>query len=267
MGASYALKLNDLNYEVYGFDKNKDINEQAVKDGLIISNNLENMKDSDLVILCLYPDKIIQFVEENLSLFSKNQLITDISGTKVKVIDKLSQILSGYHYLSHHPMAGREGSGYYQKSKDIFKNNNFLITYKDTYNMRDYEILEVLGKDLGFSTIKVVEYVKHDELISYLSQLTHLIASSLLVGSKHTDIYSYSGDSFRDLTRIANINEDLWTELFLNNKEILIAESNRFISALKTILHLIDEENVEEIKEFLRKGKEYERRDHKISKL
>ncbi len=257
MGASYALKLSDTGHLVYGYDIDDAINKQAIKDKVIIDSDLSLLKEADLVIMCLYPHDIINFIKNNASLFKKGQLITDISGTKEHLIKELSNNLpEGVRYLSHHPMAGRESKGYYNKDVTMFLNANFLIVETNNYIPEDVKTLTDLAITLGFKNIQILSPVKHDELIGLTSQLTHLLAVSLMLTDNNEETKYATGDSFRDLTRIAKINESLWTELFLENKTSLSKVTDDFIKTLEKLKSLIDNDEKDKLIKKLKKAKE-----------
>lgn len=235
MGASYAQKLSSIGYDVYGFDIDNNTNLKALNEGIIKSFNLTDMKSSDMIIFALYPNQIIRFIQTNLDLFDK-QLITDISGTKTKLLDTVLSILPDQvNYVSHHPMAGKEKSGYDYKDINMFMHANFLII--DSYHAKKEHILiiEQLGKDLGFKRQIILSAKEHDDLIAHTSQLTHLLAVGLMLMNDSEHTKDATGDSFRDLTRIANINEVLWTELFLDNKQALLNKIDQFVDVLNDL--------------------------------
>lgn len=255
MGASYAQKLTSVGHDVFGFDKDHNTNLKALNEGVIKGYNLKDMKDSELVILALYPNQIFEFIKSNLSYFD-TQLITDISGTKTKLLDEVLELLpKSINYVSHHPMAGREKSGYDHKDVTMFKNANFLIIDSHHAKPHHIETIKKLGLDLGFKRQIVLSAYEHDELIAHTSQLTHLIAVSLMLMNKNEHTKDATGDSFRDLTRIANINEILWTELFLDNKNALIRKIDEFVDVLGELKHDILASNEVVLKEKLKESK------------
>lgn len=251
MGASYAQKLTEVGHEVYGYDKDSLTNQKALKEGIIKSFDLKDIVGADLVILALYPTHIIDFVEQNIVYF-KDQLITDISGTKVYLLDRLLNILpKTVHYVSHHPMAGREKSGYDFKDITMFKDANFLIIDSNHANQEHIEVIKKLGKDLGFKRQLILSAKAHDMLIAHTSQLTHLLAVGLMLMDTSDETKNATGDSFRDLTRIANINETLWSELFLENKTALVEKIDDFMTVLKDLKSDIINDDEKSLKEKL----------------
>jgi len=255
MGASYAAKLSQVGHMVYGFDKRMETNLKALGEGVIKGFDIEDLKSADLVILALYPNQIYEFIKSNLKYFDQ-QLITDISGTKTKLLDEVLSILpKSVNYVSHHPMAGREKSGYDHIDTTMFKNANFLIIDSHHAKLEHIQVIEKLGQDLGFKKQVILSAKAHDDLIAHTSQLTHLLAVGLMLmdDSKHTK--DATGDSFRDLTRIANINEVMWSELFIENKDALIDKIDQFMDVLNGLKFDIEAADEKALKAKLKDSK------------
>ncbi|WP_162146883.1 prephenate dehydrogenase [Acholeplasma granularum] len=256
MGASYAQMLTNLGYSVYGYDKNEEVLEYAKKDKVILGTDLKYLKSADLVILALYPNQNIDFVKKYLEYFD-SQLVTDISGSKTHLLETLFQLLPNtVRYLSHHPMAGREKSGYFNKDISMFKGANFIIIDSNKHTPDDLKVLKKLAKDFGFKNITILSATAHDHLIAHTSQLTHLLAVGLMLIDHSDKTKDATGDSFRDLTRIANINETMWTELFLDNKNALIEKTDEFIKTLESIKYDIQSSDAKSLKDKLIKSKQ-----------
>lgn len=255
MGGSYAAKLSQAGYDVYGYDKDMSVNLKAHNEGVIKGFDLVEMKSSDLIILALYPNQIHHFIQSNLEYFDK-QLITDISGTKTKLLESILAILpKTINYVSHHPMAGREKSGYDYKDVTMFQNANFLIIDSHHAKPKHIEMIQKLGKDLGFKKQVILTAKAHDALIAHTSQLTHLLAVGLMLMDKSEHTKNATGDSFRDLTRIANINEVLWTELFLDNKDALVEKIDQFMDVLNDLKLDIINSNEKDLKSKLKESR------------
>ena len=254
IGGSYAKGLSKKGYNVFGLDKNIDTinlayNEQVIKN---IDNSIESFfKDIDTVILCLYPDDNVNWLNNNQHLLSSNTLITDVTGVKGKIVSDIKNILrKDLIFIPSHPMAGKEKSGYLYSDEKIFKDANFIITPYDHFDKVD-ELVK-LGNELEFSNIEILTVEEHDDIIGFLSHLTHIIACSLMQTHETDSFIRYTGDSFRDLTRIAKINENLWSELFLANKSVLLKEIKNFKESLSNIETLLENEDLESLKESLR---------------
>ncbi|MBN3490834.1 prephenate dehydrogenase [Acholeplasma equirhinis] len=256
MGASYAEKLTLLGHEVHGFDQDEQVNFQAKLDRVILSSNLNELKDAELVILALYPKENVHFVEKHKKLFNQ-QLITDIAGTKTHLVKELLSILpETIRYVSHHPMAGREKKGYFNRDISMFNKANFLVVTTEKSTKEDIKMIKDLGEQMGFGRITELTPEAHDKLIAHTSQLTHLLAVGLMLSDDEVYTKFATGDSFRDLTRIAKINEDMWTELFIDNKEALVKQTDKFIEVLQKLKRDIIESDAETLKKELRTSKE-----------
>lgn len=257
MGASYAKGLIERGHRVYGYDHNESVNQKALALGYIDDYGIKYIKDSDVVILTLYPHDNIEFIKNHLHLFL-NQSLTDISGVKVLVVDEIEKIIpKGVNYVSHHPMAGSEKSGIDYANPRIFRDANFLIIDDD--QGKDIFFLAALADDLLFGKTTVITKELHDKMISFTSQLPHLIAVGLVNSDIYKETKDFTGDSYRDLTRIADINEVLWNELFSANKEILEGDLERFIEAMKDLLEALKNSDHESLLELLKKAKEKRR--------
>ncbi len=249
IGGSYIQALHGLGYEVYGIDNDEETLKQAKNDGYIKEGFVDGrdiISKSDLTIICLYPSLVLEFISSHT--FKKGSIVTDVVGIKSYFLDEaLSLIDSDVEYISGHPMAGREKKGYAYASKDVFKNANYIII-EHCQNQKDkiQFMCDFVGQ-LGFKSVKIMSPHAHDEIISFTSQLPHMIAVALMNSDNQKyDTGKYIGDSFRDLTRIANINADLWTELFLNNKTYLLESMKRFDERFQKLQKALqdDDENV-----------------------
>ena len=258
IGASYAEGLKQAGHQVYAFNRTESIVDLAIKEGILEKDNhLNKISEVDLIILGLYPKHNIEFLKNHLHLLKKGQIITDVSGTKVWMMDEIEKIMpEGITYTSHHPMAGKEVSGYHAKDANIFKNANFVIVKGKKSQENDEIVLRNIAKDLGFGKITVTTPTKHDELIAFTSQLTHVIAVSLVHSDHLEETKRATGDSYRDLTRIAKINENMWTELFLENKQALLKKINDFEKELDDLKKLIKNDDKESIQTYLKEAKE-----------
>ncbi|NLN50045.1 MAG: prephenate dehydrogenase [Acholeplasmataceae bacterium] len=257
IGASYAKKLSELGHLVYGYDKSEKTNKLAVEKGYIKAFGKQYIKNSDLVILCLYPNDNYLFVKENIAYFKNVKLVTDVSGIKQELTIKLKNVLRDISdYISHHPMAGNERSGIEAVDETVFLGANFLIINDEISNHDSLNLLRELANYLGFNKISLIDSKTHDLLISFTSQLPHVIAVSLVNSDIFKETKYFTGDSYKDLTRIAKINYNLWTELFLANKENLISQMERFKENFEKLLTTIKEEDKLQLEFLLKEAKE-----------
>lgn len=254
MGSSYAKKLTEKGYTVYGYDKCDSTNKKALEKGFIKSNKLGCLSKANYIILSLYPDDNVKFLSDHKNLINPNAFITDISGIKSNMVKEIKKIVDN-PYMSHHPMAGSEVEGIKGVNPNIFKGANFLII-DDNNSEDDINKLLLLKEALEFGKVTVVSKEIHDEMISFTSQLPHALAIALVNSDIYKDTKSFTGDSFRDLTRIASINESLWSMLFLNNKENLLKDLNNFKNELNKIIDSLNNNDEKTLKKLMIKSKE-----------
>ena len=242
IGGSYAMGLNDKGITPYGFDLNLVTMEYAISNGIIKDEMCADkmISESDLIVLCLYPHLTINWIKENQHKLKAGTIITDVTGVKKYVNDEISKFLrDDVEFVSAHPMAGREVPGIKGADPEVFKSANFIIVPLENNKKESIDLVYELAETLEFKNIEILDADRHDELISYLSQLTHIIAISLMNTKDAEHMVRFTGDSFRDLTRIAKINEVLWSELFLINKDKLINDIDMFQNELESFKNLL----------------------------
>lgn len=189
------------------------------------------------------------WIVENQQYLESGTILMDISGVKTNIVEPVQAILrEDLELISIHPMCGRESRGIDFAQADIFDNANYIIVPTDKNTPKAIEAAKQLGKDLRVKNISILSCEEHDRMIGFLSQLTHVIAVSLMNTHDNSHLVEYTGDSFRDLTRIATINEDLWSELFLLNKDILLDEIDQFLDATKHFRDSLEKEDIDEMK-------------------
>ena len=257
IGGSYASALTSAGYEVSCITLNQSDIDYAVARNMIKFGTCyvdeEVVKSSELIIFALYPSAFIDWIEKYQDLFSPGTLITDVTGVKGTVVERVQSILrSDVEFISAHPMAGRERSGVEFSDPNVFHGANYIVTPTEKNSARAIEVCKELGKILGFAKISELSPKEHDEMIAFLSQLTHCIAVCLMTCNNTPDLEKYTGDSFRDLTRIAKINDKMWSELFLMNKDALLSEMDCFIDEFKNFRNMLALNNEDGMREKMR---------------
>lgn len=257
LGGSYASCLMDAGYQVYAIDKNASSIEYAIKNNIIVDGKTEVCKEFvkqfDLLIFCLYPKVFVEWIKNYQAYIKPGALLTDVTGVKTYIINELENTLrSDIEFIGAHPMAGREVYGVENSKKDLFLGANLIITPTKNSTLKAIGVVEDIGKILGFKNIVKLSPNEHDEMIGFLSQLTHCIAVSLMTCKDSKHLVKYTGDSFRDLTRIARINENMWSELFLLNKEELLKQMSEFEEQFRLLKQTIETEDVETMKDIMR---------------
>lgn len=257
MGASYAEGLNAKGYHIQGFDQDTKTMETAKQLGLIRNQTLDDIGKADLVILALYPQDNIRFMQAHAHLLKPGQILTDLSGVKQHMMTALEGLLpKGVFYTSHHPMAGREKKGFSARDATMFNHANALIITSRHSGPQDETVILTMLKDLNFGKITVVDAQTHDHLIAFTSQLTHVLAVALIQADHHDLTRQATGDSFRDLTRIAKINEAMWSELFLENKDALLDAIDAFSHEINQVKQWIRNEDKQALIHYLREARE-----------
>lgn len=250
IGGGYATALTREGYTVKCITKNKEDIEYALARGMISEGTTEVnpvlVGAADLIICALYPTVFIEWVKENQHLFKSGAVLTDVTGVKGAVVERVQSILrSDVEFIAAHPMAGRERSGVEYSDPDVFRGANYIVTPTERNTEGAIELCKELGRLLGFARISVLSPEEHDEMIAFLSQLTHIIAVTLMNANTKEGLEKYTGDSFRDLTRIAKINDLMWSELFLLNKEALLCELDSFKKELEEFREMLDKGDTE----------------------
>lgn len=260
IGGSYAMALKEAGYnEVYGIDKNIYTLNKAKALGIIkegYEDGKEIVSEADLIVLAVYPDLVKSFISNNKENFKDNAIITDVTGIKQLFINEVLDILpDNIDFVFAHPMAGREKKGIDYATNTVFKDANFLITVTDKNKIESLELIEELAYKMGFKHVKRICPKYHDEMIAFTSQLPHALAVALInsdIEGRNTG--EFIGDSYRDLTRIANINETLWSQLFLGNKENLLQAIYNFEEELDKIKSCLENEDKEALRELFIKS-------------
>jgi len=259
IGGCYAKTLREEFDTIYGIDLDEKALSYAKSEGIIDKGFIDPkipLSESDLIVICLYPNLVEEFIEKNSNNFKSNAVITDAVGVKGDLIDRVMKKLpSDIDFVGAHPMAGREVQGVWNSTKEIFNGANFIITPHPLNNKENLDFIETLAYKMGFKKVSRITPKKHDEIISFTSQLTHAIAVALVNSDeKNFDTNVFIGDSYRDLTRIAMINEELWDKLFMGNKENLIKKIEKFEMSLDIIKNSLKTGDSESLKEEFRKS-------------
>jgi len=259
IGGSFCKALSDKTaHTIWGYDRDKNVLEQALNFGCISSAVNENeFNNADMVIVCLHPLASRSFMETNIPKFKSNCIVFDVCGIKGQMVSDITDLALQYniHYVGTHPMAGKEHSGFEFSDKDLFNNANFIVTPIDKTNANALEIVITLAKQIGFGQIIETNPFEHDNIIAYTSQLAHIVSSAYVKSPTLLKEKGFSGGSFQDMTRIATLNEDMWTNLFLLNRDSLVFEIDTLTNNLSRYRDAISENNSDKLKELLRESR------------
>ena len=265
IGGSYAEALSSGGYEVGAIDCNADSIAFALEKGWISSGRAdtdgEYIGKFDLIVFAHYPHIFIDWIKQNQRFIRPGALLTDVTGVKCSVVYEVQKLLrSDLEFIGAHPMAGREVSGVRNAKKEIFTDANYIVTPTESNTLEAIAACKALGRAIGFKNISTLTPEKHDEIVGFLSHLTHCIAVALMISKESEHMCEYTGDSFRDLTRIAKINDVMWSELFMLNKTELLAQMKLFEAAFDRLRISIEQDDTDALREMMRlsaKRREY----------
>ena len=257
MGGSYARALRRLGYHVMAIDTNLETIEYALANGIIDEGSTQPdpnlIASADTAVFALYPHVFTQWIAQNQHLFKPGIFITDVTGVKSCVVYEIQDMLRpDVEFIAAHPMAGKESSGVQNSDDGVFRNANYVVVPTERNTPEAIEWCKNLGQVLGFSHISVLSPEEHDRIIAFVSQLMHAIAVVLMGCSENRHLADYTGDSFRDLTRIARINDAMWSELFLLNKDALLSSMDTFAERFDEFRQLVADGDVEGIRQAMR---------------
>lgn len=260
LGGSYARGLRKAGFDfVYAIDVDQDSIDYAKEQGYICDGKTcdfeEWLKQADYVVFALYPAMLQNWVKRWGYLLRDGCICTDVSGVKNGLVQSVQRLLKpGVEFIASHPMAGKEVSGVQNSHLVDFTPANFLITPTENNTERGVQFAKELAQVLGFAHVRVIDCEEHDRMIGYVSQLTHAIAVSLMCAPAAERFAEYTGDSFRDLTRIARMNETMWAELFLWNRENLICEIDDFSARMEYLKQCLIDNDRSELERLFRQS-------------
>ncbi|MDY3783539.1 MAG: prephenate dehydrogenase [Candidatus Cryptobacteroides sp.] len=257
IGGSYAKALRNAGFEVGAVTRSRKTIDYALENGIVDSGSTEVSREYvsqfDIVVFCLYPHVLLDWLGRYQGFLKSGALLTDVTGVKAPVVYPVQKMLRpDLEFIAAHPMAGREVYGVENSDPAIFLGANYIVTPTPANSQKAVEECEELGRILGFGRIVRLSPEQHDEMIGFLSQLTHCIAVSLMTCKESSHLAQYSGDSFRDLTRIARINETMWSELFLLNREELLSQMDLFISQFSRMRDAVATSDRDTLEEMMR---------------
>ena len=255
IGGSIARRLRGFHEcTIAAYNRTKESLDLALSDGVIdkaCNTPGEAMNGADLIIMCLYPQLNIDFVRDNLSMIKDGAVITDVTGVKGFIIREMKKILPDtVDFIGGHPMAGREVGGYKSSTDTLFDNAPYIITPDKTNGPKNVQLIRDMAKYIGCRIVVTTTPDEHDSIIAYTSQLMHVVAVALCDNPLLERSGSFAGGSLQDCTRIAVINEKMWSELFVENKEHLAEQITEFQECLERMKKAVlneDRDTLEDI--------------------
>ncbi len=259
LGGSYAMALSRKDYRVRAITKSQATLDYALEKGMIEGGSAtvseEAVAWADVVIFGLYPHVFREWIQSYQHYFKPGTIITDVTGIKGDFVREIQGMLrEDVEYIPAHPMCGKEVSGVENADDKIFIGANYLVTPTEKNTRQAIELCRDLGWILGCYRVVETDIDKHDEIIGFVSQLTHCIAITLMTCNEKEHLEKFTGDSFRDLTRIAKINDVMWSELFIENKAALLEQMKEFREQFEKLEEMIASENVSEMREMMQRS-------------
>ncbi len=260
IGGSIARALkNDTDETVMGYNRTKSVVLEAkLIEAIDCELTDERLGICDYIILALYPEASVEYVKENYKKFKPGAIVMDTCGVKKYVCDELMPLAAenDFTFIGAHPMAGIERSGFSNSSAKMFNNASVVITPPEGITLAMLGEIKKFWGAIGFTNMEVTTPENHDRVIAYTSQLAHIASSAYIKSPTALDHKGFTGGSYKDLTRVARLNEGMWTELFMENKDCLLTETDRLIENLKEYRDALATEDREKMQALLKNGRE-----------
>ncbi len=259
IGGSFAKAITARTDNVCsGYDINKEVIRSAIDDGAIHNElKADMMKSIDMFIICLHPKQEIDFILENADQFSPDTIIIDTCGIKKAVYSSVNEKLlnKGVNFIGCHPMAGREFSGYGYSLETLFDKASFIIAPEKNTSAEIIKTVQKLAVEIGFKEIIFSDASHHDRTIAYTSQLAHIASNAYIKSPTLKNEHGFTGGSFQDMTRVARLNENMWTDLFMMNKDFLADELHTYIENLQKYYDALVSDDSQTLKQLLKEGR------------
>ena len=258
IGGSIAKAFSKrTDHHIIGINRTKETLKRALEDGAISEiGTEESLSKADIVYMCTYPEHIVSYIKENAGHFKKGCIVTDVCGIKSEICPAMTEICSenGLVFCGSHPMAGKEKFSYSAADEDLFVGASYILVPCGAPD----EVCDTLAeraREMGFGSVRISTPEEHDRMIAFTSQLPHVLACAYVKSPCCPDHGGFSAGSYRDVSRVASINENLWTDLFLDNREPLCEEIRILIENLEMFRELISSGKADELREQLRQSR------------
>lgn len=257
IGASLAKTLKkNTNHTVLGWNRTESVTEKALRDGVIDkTGDIDSlMAEADITFVNFYPEAIVPFILEHKNSLKKDSVVTDSCGIKTKICRAMEKEKLDFYFIGAHPMAGREVGGYDNSLDNLYDKASFIVTPVDGTPRNKVDALVGLAESMGFARTVVTTPEHHDEMIAFTSQIAHVLACSYVLSPLAPSHAGYSAGSYRDVSRVARINADMWADLFIDNKEALVKEIDDLVSNLMQFKYNIVNEDSPALKDLMNRA-------------
>lgn len=257
IGGSFAKAYTAAGHTVLADDLDRSILSYASLRGDIAGVlTAERLGECELLLLCTYVDGALRYLEEHGSQISDRTLVADCCGTKRRVTEGAGRVAAayGFTYVGCHPMAGKQYSGFKHAKEDLFRGAPMAVVPPRFDDIRLLERIKALFAPAGFGRFVVTTAEEHDRIIAFSSQLAHVVSSAYIKSPTATDCKGVSAGSYRDMTRVAQMNEGMWTDLFLENRDRLSEEIGWIVARLEEYRKALDEADSDTLRALIREG-------------
>ena len=260
IGGSMAKSIkNRTAHTVWGADLNSETMTMARMCGAIDAPlTEENLPQAELILVAIRPGAAIEWVRQHAPLISKSAILVDLCGVKRAVVASIAPVAEqyGFAYIGGHPMAGRERGGFTASTEDLYVGASMILTPDKRTDMRLLETLKAFFLDLGFAGLTFSTPEEHDRIIAFTSQLAHIVSSAYVKSPEAQRRRGFSAGSFQDMTRVARLDEDMWTELFLDDEDFLTKELDELIGHLTDYRNALQDRDAQRLHDLLKEGRE-----------
>lgn len=258
IGGSAARAYKLAGHTVLAYDRDSVMLEYATLCGAVDGElTTDKLGECDLVVLSLYPKASIAYLEENAARFGKGKMVIDFCGTKKGICEKGFALAEkyGFVFVGGHPMAGTHNSGFKYSRADMFKGAPMVLVPPVYDDVELYDRIKKMLAPLEFGSMNITDAEKHDKMIAFTSQLAHIVSNAYVKSPGAKNHKGLSAGSYKDLTRVAWLNPDMWTELFLENREPLLCELSGIIENLTAYREALEKEDGETLWHLLEEGR------------
>ena len=244
---------------VYGYDLSPDAMSLAELSGAIDAPlTKENLKECDLLMIAIFPKALVQWVKDHADDISNETILVDLCGVKRYIYNNVSPIAreKGFLYVGGHPMAGKEVSGFKNSDAELYKDASMILCPDDTADIDDLDTLKAFYLSLGFGEVVFSTPEEHDRIIAYTSQLAHAASSAYIKSPTSRQRMGFTAGSYKDMTRVARLDPEMWTQLFMVNRENMIEELQELVDNLTGYLDALKADDAEQLKKLFEEGRD-----------
>ena len=259
IGGSMAKSIKEhSDHTVWGYDIDPVTTSKAEACGAIDAElNMADLDKCKMVIVALYPQACVDFIAAHANDFSEGSIVVDCAGVKRAVVSPLEEIVRdrNWLYVGGHPMAGREYSGFYYAIGNLFEKASMILTPPRDIDIADLDFLKNFFLSIGFGHVRITTPAEHDSMIAYTSQLAHIVSGAYVKNPRSAEHKGFSAGSFLDMTRVARLNENMWTELCMDNADLLVPSIDDLILRLTQYREALASGDEENLKALLKEGR------------